>query len=98
MSILAVVVGHWMVSMIWWQGGILYLTNAIPVTPGLWLATWVFQVMPVFFFVGGFSNPGPASTIGPRPGPSRAVPVGPRGVRARRTSLPAPRVAPGASR
>ena len=25
-------------------------------TPGLWLATWVLQVMPVFFFVGGFSN------------------------------------------
>ena len=24
--------------------------------PGLWLATWVLQVMPVFFFVGGFSN------------------------------------------
>ncbi len=55
-SILAVVVGHWMVSMIWWRGGILYLTNAIPVTPGLWIATWVFQVMPVFFFVGGFAN------------------------------------------
>ena len=25
-------------------------------TSGLWLATWMFQVMPVFFFVGGFSN------------------------------------------
>ena len=26
------------------------------VTSGLWLGTWLFQVMPVFFFVGGFSN------------------------------------------
>ncbi|MGH2821379.1 MAG: acyltransferase family protein, partial [Actinomycetota bacterium] len=25
-------------------------------TSGLWLATWVLQVMPLFFFVGGFSN------------------------------------------
>jgi len=31
-------------------------TSAIGVTPGLWLFTWVFQVMPIFFFVGGFSN------------------------------------------
>jgi hypothetical protein len=26
------------------------------VTSYLWLATWVLQVMPIFFFVGGFSN------------------------------------------
>ena len=30
--------------------------NVLSTTPGLWLATWVLQVMPVFFFVGGFSN------------------------------------------
>jgi hypothetical protein len=24
--------------------------------PGLWILTWVLQVMPLFFFVGGFSN------------------------------------------
>jgi fucose 4-O-acetylase-like acetyltransferase len=55
-SILAVVVGHWTIGLIWWEGGLLYLTSAIGVTTGLWLATWVFQVMPIFFFVGGFSN------------------------------------------
>jgi acyltransferase-like protein len=26
------------------------------VTSGLWLVTWLFQVIPIFFFVGGFSN------------------------------------------
>ena len=56
MSILAVVVGHWVVSTIYWQGGVLYLGNAVGLAKGLWLATWVLQVMPIFFFVGGFSN------------------------------------------
>jgi peptidoglycan/LPS O-acetylase OafA/YrhL len=55
-SILAVVFGHWMIMIIWWQGGLIRNTSAIGVTKGLWLATWIFQVMPVFFFVGGFSN------------------------------------------
>jgi len=55
-SILAVVFGHWMIMIVWWQGGLIRNTSAIGVTKGLWLATWVFQVMPVFFFVGGFSN------------------------------------------
>jgi fucose 4-O-acetylase-like acetyltransferase len=55
-SILAVVIGHWMIMIIWWQDGLIRNTSAIGVTRGLWLATWVFQVMPVFFFVGGFSN------------------------------------------
>jgi fucose 4-O-acetylase-like acetyltransferase len=55
-SILAVVFGHWMIMIIWWQDGLIRNTSAIGVTKGLWLATWAFQVMPVFFFVGGFSN------------------------------------------
>jgi hypothetical protein len=55
-SIVAVVVGHWISTLIVWQDGVLRTTNAVGVTPGLWLATWVFQVMPIFFFVGGFSN------------------------------------------
>ena len=55
-SIVAVVVGHWVSTLIVWQGGVLRTTNAVGVSPGLWLATWVFQVMPIFFFVGGFSN------------------------------------------
>jgi fucose 4-O-acetylase-like acetyltransferase len=55
-SILAVVFGHWFISINHWEGGVIRSTSAIGVTSGLWLFTWAFQVMPVFFFVGGFSN------------------------------------------
>ncbi|MGH2726150.1 MAG: acyltransferase family protein, partial [Actinomycetota bacterium] len=55
-SIVTVVFGHWLISVIFWRGGAIYTTSAIGLTRGLWLATWVFQVMPIFFFVGGFSN------------------------------------------
>ena len=55
-SIVAVVCGHWLISINHWEGGVIRSTSAIGVTPGLWLFTWVFQVMPIFFFVGGFSN------------------------------------------
>lgn len=55
-SIVAVVFGHWFIGIIWWQRGIIRTTSAVGVTSYLWLATWFFQVMPVFFFVGGFSN------------------------------------------
>jgi hypothetical protein len=55
-SIVAVVFGHWFIGIIHWRGGLIWTTSAVGVTSYLWLATWVFQVMPVFFFVGGFSN------------------------------------------
>ena len=55
-SIVAVVFGHWFIGMMWWQDGVLRTTSAVGVTPGLWIGTWFFQVMPIFFFVGGFSN------------------------------------------
>jgi hypothetical protein len=55
-SICAVVIGHWMIAMVWWDAGVLRTTSAIGVTSYLWLATWFLQVMPIFFFVGGFSN------------------------------------------
>ena len=55
-SILAVVFGHWFIGVVHWQDGVIRTTSAIGVTPGLWLLTWVFQVMPLFFFVGGYAN------------------------------------------
>ncbi len=55
-SILAVVFGHWFISIIHWPDALIYQTSAVGVTSYLWLATWVFQVIPIFFFVGGFSN------------------------------------------
>jgi fucose 4-O-acetylase-like acetyltransferase len=55
-SILAVVIGHWTIALTAWDGGVIRSTSAIGQAPGLWLATWLFQVMPVFFYVGGYSN------------------------------------------
>ena len=55
-SICTVVLGHWTIAIVWWQDRILRTTSAIGVTSWLWLATWILQVMPIFFFVGGFSN------------------------------------------
>ena len=55
-SILAVVFGHWFIGIIWWEGGIIRTTSAVGVTSYLWVGTWLLQVMPIFFFVGGFSN------------------------------------------
>jgi fucose 4-O-acetylase-like acetyltransferase len=55
-SIVTVVLGHWFIAVISWRGGRIGVTSAIGLTSGLWLATWLLQVMPLFFFVGGFSN------------------------------------------
>jgi hypothetical protein len=55
-SICAVVFGHWFIGIVHVQDDLVYLTSAVGVTGGLWLGTWLFQVMPIFFFVGGFSN------------------------------------------
>ncbi|MGH2705696.1 MAG: acyltransferase family protein [Actinomycetota bacterium] len=55
-SILVVVLGHWFIALIYWEDGRIGVDNAIGVTRGLWLGTWLLQVIPLFFFVGGFSN------------------------------------------
>jgi hypothetical protein len=55
-SISTVVFGHWFIALIWWRDEMIGVHNVVGVTSGLWLATWVLQVMPLFFFVGGFSN------------------------------------------
>lgn len=55
-SITTVIFGHWMGAVVEWHGGQLSGTSALDLVSGLWIITWVLQVMPVFFFVGGFSN------------------------------------------
>lgn len=57
LSIMAVVVGHWLVAApyIGADGDVVggHLLGIVPWTQ--WL-TWLFQVMPIFFLVGGYSN------------------------------------------
>lgn len=55
-SILVVVLGHWLMAIIYLDGDGIRGDSALDVIPGLWLLTWVLQVMPLFFLVGGFSN------------------------------------------
>jgi fucose 4-O-acetylase-like acetyltransferase len=55
-SICVVVAWHWTFSVTHWHDGRLVMPNAIADVPGLWAATWLLQVMPVFFFVGGYAN------------------------------------------
>ena len=55
-SIVAVVFGHWFISINHLERDIYSTTSAVGLTSWMWLGTWLFQVMPVFFFVGGFSN------------------------------------------
>jgi len=56
LSILAVVLGHWMISAPYFANGAPAYSHLLDLAPWSQWLTWVFQVMPVFFFVGGFSN------------------------------------------
>ncbi len=56
MSITVVILGHWLGALVEWRGGKITGVSALDVVPGLWIITWALQVMPIFFFVGGFSN------------------------------------------
>src|SRR5688572_20931919 len=56
LSIAVVVFGHWLAAVVYWDGKTVTGTSALDEIPWAWMLTWVLQVMPLFFFVGGFSN------------------------------------------
>lgn len=71
LSILVVVFGHWLMAAPEVINGEIRIGHAltdIPWTRGL---TWVLQVMPIFFFVGGYSN-----ALGLRAARRKAIPYG----------------------
>lgn len=55
-SLLVVVAWHWVFTIIIWRHDGPHATNPIGFTRGLFVATWLFQVMPLFFFVGGYAH------------------------------------------
>jgi hypothetical protein len=55
-SIAIVVTWHWSLSVIFWNGERFLMPNPISQVPGGWLYTWVLQIVPVFFIVGGYAN------------------------------------------
>ena len=57
-SIMFVIVGHWLITTAYFNAdtGTLNPILALDVIPWTSWLTWVFQVMPIFFIVGGYSN------------------------------------------
>lgn len=55
-SIVVVVVGHWLIGVVLVRDGEWVVGRLLEFVPEVRWATWVFQVMPVFFFVGGYAN------------------------------------------
>ena len=55
-SILIVIFGHWLMAAVTFEDGELVPGHLLELTDWTHPLTWIFQVMPVFFFVGGYSN------------------------------------------
>jgi len=53
-SLLVVVLWHLLATKLTWTSTGPHATNPLGSVPGLWLGTWVLQVMPVFFYLGGY--------------------------------------------
>ena len=56
LSISAVVLGHWIMAAPYLLDGSPQLAHLLDIQPWSRWLTWIFQVMPIFFFVGGYSN------------------------------------------
>lgn len=54
LSLIVVVLWHWAFTILEWRDDGPHATSPLGFTRGLWLATWLFQVMPLFFFIGGY--------------------------------------------
>lgn len=65
-----VVLGHWFLAVVHWNGGHLEARNLLDAAPATQWATWLFQPMPLFFAVGGWAAA--RSWSGRDPGQSRA--------------------------
>src|SRR4051812_31795641 len=50
-----VVLQHWTIPVLAFDGTRLTTGNALA-TPGVWVVTWISQVMPLVFFAGGAAN------------------------------------------
>jgi len=55
-SILVVIVGHWLIATAYYVDGSLSPGHLLKSEPQTQWLTWLFQVMPIFFIVGGYSN------------------------------------------
>ncbi len=68
-AILVVVFGHWLAASIWvMPDGEISLMNSLAWIPYAGWVTWIVQVMPIFFFVGGYANARGLSHLDPSEG------------------------------
>jgi hypothetical protein len=68
-SLGVVVVGHWLMAVVAvGDDGAVRATNALALLPSLQPLTWLLQVMPVFFLVGGFSHATALASVARRGG------------------------------
>lgn len=66
-ALVVVVAWHWGFTTLRWDDGP-RVGNPIGQTPGLWLATWILQVMPLFFLIGGALHSAALDRLNARPG------------------------------
>ena len=55
-SILFVITGHWLIATAYYDGDTLTPGDLLDIQPWTQWLTWLFQVMPIFFIVGGYAN------------------------------------------
>lgn len=53
-ALFVVVLWHWVFTTIRWTERGPVVGNPVAVTPGMWTLTWVLQIMPAFFMIGGY--------------------------------------------
>jgi len=56
LAILVVISGHWLIATAWYVDGKLLTGHLLRSDPWTQWLTWQFQVMPLFFIVGGYAN------------------------------------------
>lgn len=55
-SITVVIIGHWLIAAYYYADGKLTFGHLLKEQPGTHWLTWLFQVMPIFFIVGGYAH------------------------------------------
>ena len=55
-SILVVITGHWLIAGFQYVDGAIVPGDILALQPRTQWLTWLFQVMPIFFMVGGYAN------------------------------------------
>lgn len=55
-SILFVITGHWLIATAYYDNGEFVPGDLLDTQPWTQWLTWLFQVMPIFFIVGGYAN------------------------------------------